>query len=64
MTIVGELMLHMVAFLAGLAARTKTGRTVTNWVEQPFLGNMPRYRVVTSMADGLNGVDFSPVKEG
>lgn len=56
-TIVAALMLLVVAFLAGLAARTKTGRRVTHWVEQSFLGNMPQYRVVTSMAEGLTKIE-------
>jgi len=56
-TVVAALMLVAVAFLAGLAARTKTGRKLTHWVEQSFLGNMPQYRVVTSMAEGLTKIE-------
>lgn len=56
-TIVATLMLIAVAFLAGLAARTNTGRKMTHWVEQSFLGNMPQYRVVTSMAEGLTKIE-------
>ena len=56
-TIVAALMLLMVAFLAGLAARTELGRKMTGWVEQSFLGNMPQYRVVTSMAEGLTKIE-------
>jgi uncharacterized membrane protein len=64
-TILAALMLVAVAFLAGLAARTETGRKLTSWVEQSFLGSMPQYRVVTSMAEGLakieNGDGLTPV---
>ncbi len=64
-TIVAALMLVVVAFLAGLAARTGTGRRLTGWVEQSFLASMPQYRVVTSMAEGLakieNGDGLTPV---
>ncbi len=58
-TIFAALMLVMIAFLAGLAARTNTGRRLTGWVEQSFLGNMPQYRVVTSMAEGLAKIEHS-----
>jgi uncharacterized membrane protein len=58
-TIVAALILVAAAFLAGLAARTETGRKVTHWVEQSFLGNMPQYRVVTSMAEGLTKIEQS-----
>ena len=56
-TIVAVLMLVAIAFLAGLAARTGPGRRLTGWVEQSFLGNMPQYRVVTSMAEGLTTIE-------
>lgn len=58
-TVVAALLLVAAAFLAGLAARTETGRKVTHWVEQSFLGNMPQYRVVTSMAEGLTKIEQS-----
>ncbi len=58
-TIVAAFLLVAVAFLAGLAARTNTGRKLTGWVEQSFLGNMPQYRVVTSMAEGLAKIENS-----
>jgi uncharacterized membrane protein len=58
-TIFAALMLVVIAFLAGLAARTNTGRRLTGWVEQSFLGNMPQYRVVTSMAEGLAKIENS-----
>jgi uncharacterized membrane protein len=56
-TIVAALMLLLVAFLAGLGARTKTGRKLTHWVEESFLGNLPQYRVMTSMAEGLTKIE-------
>jgi hypothetical protein len=45
--------LLLVAFIAGVFARTEFGRRVPHWVEESFLGNLPQYRVVTSMAEGL-----------
>jgi uncharacterized membrane protein len=56
-TIVAALLLVAVAFLAGLAARTSVGRKVTHWVEESFLGNLPQYRVMTSMAEGLTKIE-------
>ena len=56
-TIAAALLLTMVAFAAGLAARTERGRAVTRWVGESFLGAMPQYRVVTSMAEGLTKIE-------
>ncbi|MFO1407738.1 MAG: hypothetical protein U1F08_09435 [Steroidobacteraceae bacterium] len=50
-------LLLMIAFAAGLAARTDTGRAMTRWVGESFLGAMPQYRVVTSMAEGLTKIE-------
>jgi len=56
-TIAAALLLTVVAFAAGLAARTERGRAVTRWVGESFLGAMPQYRVVTSMAEGLTKIE-------
>lgn len=58
-TLIAALILLLVAFGAGLFARTPTGRRLTRWVEESFLGNLPQYRVVTSMAEGLTKVEQS-----
>lgn len=58
-SIVAALILLMAAFIAGLFARTELGRKLTHWVEESFLGNLPQYRVVTSMAEGLTKVEQS-----
>ena len=58
-TVIAALILLIVAFGAGLFARTPTGRRATRWVEKSFLGNLPQYRVVTSMAEGLTKVEQS-----
>ena len=58
-TVIAALIVLLVAFGAGLFARTPTGRRVTRWVEESFLGNLPQYRVVTSMAEGLTKVEQS-----
>ena len=56
-TIAAALLLTMVAFAAGLAARTERGRAITRWVGESVLGAMPQYRVVTSMAEGLTKIE-------
>ena len=56
-TIAAALLLTIVAFAAGLAARTERGRAITRWVGESVLGAMPQYRVVTSMAEGLTKIE-------
>jgi uncharacterized membrane protein len=58
-TIVAALLLLVVAFLAGLVARTDTGRRVTRWFEDSLLGSVPQYRMVKTMAEGLVQVESS-----
>lgn len=56
-TIVAALALVVIAFGAGLLARTRTGRRVTQWIGDSLLGNLPQYRVVSTMAEGLAKVE-------
>jgi uncharacterized membrane protein len=56
-TLAAVLLLTVIAFAAGLAARTEQGRAMTRWVGESFLGAMPQYRVVTSMAEGLTKIE-------
>lgn len=56
-TIVAALVLLVVAFVAGLLARTDAGRALTQWIGDSLLGNLPQYRVVTTMAEGLTKVE-------
>lgn len=51
------LMLVAIAVVAGLFARTKTGRTMMRWAESSFLGGLPQYQMVKSMAEGLAQVE-------
>jgi uncharacterized membrane protein len=64
-TLVAALILLLIAFGAGLLARTPAGKRVTRWFEESLLGGMPQYRMVKSMADGLtqieNGEGMHPV---
>jgi uncharacterized membrane protein len=56
-TLIAAVILLLLALLAGLAARTKPGRTVTHWFEESILGGMPQYRMVKSMAEGLTQIE-------
>ena len=56
-TVVAVLLLLLIAFLAGLLARTSPGRRVTHWFEESILGNLPQYRMVKSLAEGLTQVE-------
>jgi len=56
-TILAALVLLLVSFLAGLVARTKAGRRLTHWFEESLLGNLPQYRMVKTMAEGLAQVE-------
>ena len=56
-TLIAVLILLLIAFGAGLLARTPTGRRITHWFEESLLGGMPQYRMVKSMADGLTQVE-------
>jgi len=56
-TIIAALVLLLVAFGAGLVARTAAGRRVTRWFEESILGGLPQYRMVKSMAEGLAQIE-------
>jgi uncharacterized membrane protein len=56
-TLVAALVLLVVAFGAGLVARTTAGRRITNWFEESILGGLPQYRMVKSMAEGLAQIE-------
>lgn len=64
-TILAVLLLIIVSFAAGLIARTRPGRRVTQWLETSFLGNLPQYQLVKSMSEGLAQIegahDLQPV---
>lgn len=58
------LMLVFIAVAAGFVARTATGRTIMRWSEKSFLGGLPQYRLVKSVAEGFaqieNAEDLKP----
>ena len=58
------LMLVLVSVAAGFVARTTLGRNLMRWSENSFLGGLPQYRLVKSVAEGLaqieNAEDLKP----
>jgi uncharacterized membrane protein len=56
-TVVALLVLIAVSFGAGLIARTKGGRRISQWFERSFLGNLPQYQLAKSMAEGLAEIE-------
>ena len=56
-TIIAALLLLVLSFCAGIVARTRAGKTITHWLEETLLGNMPQYRMVKSLAAGLTQVE-------
>jgi uncharacterized membrane protein len=65
-TALAVILLVLVSFVAGLFARTKPGSRIRAWAEHSFLGGIPQYQMVKSMAEGLvqaEGAsgDFKPV---
>jgi len=58
-SVVAAIVLLVLAFLAGLVARTDTGRSVMLWFEESLLGGLPQYRMVKTMAEGLAQVEDS-----
>lgn len=56
-TVSSIVVLVLVSFAAGFAARTKTGRRFTRWSENSLLGNVPQYQLMKNMAEGLAQIE-------
>jgi uncharacterized membrane protein len=56
-SLVAAFILLLIAFVAGLLARTAPGRRVTHWFEESIFGGLPQYRMVKSMAEGLAQIE-------
>lgn len=52
-TILAVALLILIAFVAGVVARTTAGTRLSAWFEESFLGNLPQYQMMKSMAQGL-----------
>jgi uncharacterized membrane protein len=57
--ILSAVMLLLVSFAAGFAARTAVGKRITRWSENSLLGNLPQYHLMKSMAEGLAHLENS-----
>ncbi len=56
-TVLSVLVLVLISFAAGVAARTAFGRRVAHWSESSLLGRLPHYQLVKSMAEGLAHIE-------
>ena len=56
-TCLAVLLLILLSLGAGLIARTKAGKRIMSWFENSFLGGLPQYQVMKSMAQGLSHVE-------
>ena len=56
-TIVAALLLLVLSFCAGLARSHPRRKSATHWLEETLLGNLPQYRMVKSLAEGLTQVE-------
>jgi uncharacterized membrane protein len=52
--------LIVLALLAGLFARTKTGMRFLDWVETSLFGGVPQYQFMKSMAEGVAKMESGP----
>ena len=56
-TILSVAVLVLISFASGIIARTAAGRRISRWSENSFLGRLPHYQVIKSMAEGLAHVE-------
>lgn len=55
------LMLVFISVAAGFVARTAVGRNLMRWSENSFLGGLPQYRLVKSVAEGLAQIENAEI---
>jgi uncharacterized membrane protein len=51
--VLSVVVLVLISFAAGFAARTTVGRRIARWSENSLLGNLPQYQIMKSMGEGL-----------
>ena len=56
-TVFSILVLVLISFAAGIAARTAIGGRMSRWSEASLLGRLPHYRLIKSMAEGLAHIE-------
>lgn len=55
--IIAGVLLVVISIAAGLVAGTRPGKTIMRWVENSFLGGLPQYQMMKSMAEGLTHIE-------
>ena len=56
-TLLAVLALLLVAFIAGMLARTTPGQRLIRWIEESIVGSLPQYRMAKSVLEGRGGGD-------
>jgi uncharacterized membrane protein len=56
-TFLSVLVLVLLAFAAGVVARTTFGGRISRWSENSLLGRLPHYQLIKSMAEGLAHIE-------
>jgi uncharacterized membrane protein len=56
-TILSVAVILILSFLFGLAARTRTGRRIRDWLEYTIMGKMPGYAIMKGMLQGATGLE-------
>ncbi|TFU01087.1 hypothetical protein EUV02_12290 [Polymorphobacter arshaanensis] len=55
--LVAATLLLLLAFAAGLFARTNPGQSMIQWVENSLIGSLPQFNFVRGVAEGVGGSD-------
>ena len=58
-TLLAIVVLVVVSFAAGVVARTRPGRSLSQWFEDSLLSSLPQYRLVKSVAEGMMHLETS-----
>ena len=51
------LILVVISIIAGIVASTALGKALMRWTENSFLGGLPQYRLMKTMAEGLAQIE-------
>jgi uncharacterized membrane protein len=62
-TLLAVLALLLVAFIAGMLARTAPGQRLIRWIEESIVGSLPQYRMAKSVLEGRGGGDGDGVPD-
>jgi uncharacterized membrane protein len=59
-TLLAVIALLLVAFIAGMLARTPPGQRLIRWIEESIVGSLPQYRMAKSVLEGRGAGDGVP----